>query len=86
MLAVEILLGARWRKRCEPEEGDGRCLGWPAGTWIVGIAGAVMIGVALYQGYRGLTKKFLDDSKTGEMSPTTEGGSRGSGRSAIWRA
>ena len=37
--------------------------GWPAGVWIVGIAGGVMIGVALYQGYRGITKKFLDDSK-----------------------
>ena len=41
----------------------------PRGTWIVGIAGAVMIGVALYQGYRGLTKKFLKDSKVEEMAP-----------------
>ena len=28
-----------------------------------------MIGVALYQGYRGITKKFLDDSKVEEMGP-----------------
>src|SRR5258708_305451 len=35
----------------------------------VGIAGAVMIGVALYQGYRGITKKFFDDSKVEQMSP-----------------
>ena len=40
------------------------CSAGPAGTWIVGIAGVVMIGVALYQGYQGLTQKFLDDSKT----------------------
>jgi L-cystine uptake protein TcyP (sodium:dicarboxylate symporter family) len=31
----------------------------------------VMIGVALYLGYRGVTKKFLEDSKTAEMGPRT---------------
>ena len=31
-----------------------------------------MVGVALYQGYRGLTKKFLKDSKVEEMSPATK--------------
>ena len=41
----------------------------------------------LYQGYRGLTKKFLEDSKTEEMSPRVEdAGSAGSGRSGISRA
>src|SRR2546421_1285491 len=29
-------------------------LGWPAGTWLVGTAGAVGIGVGFYQGYRGI--------------------------------
>jgi hypothetical protein len=43
--------------------------GWPGGTWIVGIFGVVMIGVALYQGYRGITQDFFKDSKTEEMSP-----------------
>jgi hypothetical protein len=38
-------------------------------VWIVGSAGGVMILVALYQGYRGVTKKFLEDSKTSEMGP-----------------
>jgi hypothetical protein len=36
---------------------------------IVAIAGVVLIGVALYQLYKGLAQKFLDDAKTGEMSP-----------------
>ena len=44
-------------------------LGWPAGTWLVGIAGAVLVGIGLYQGYRGLTHDFLKDSKTERMSP-----------------
>jgi len=37
----------------------------------VGIAGAGMLGVAAYQGYRGVTKKFLEDSKVEEMRPGT---------------
>jgi hypothetical protein len=45
-------------------------LGWPAGTWLVGIAGGVLIGAGLFQGYRGLSKDFLKDSKTEEMSAT----------------
>lgn len=66
-LAVEILLGA--------DGGSGNAksttagvLGWPAGTWLVGIAGAIFVGVGLYQGRRGVSKDFLDDSKTEEMS------------------
>jgi hypothetical protein len=43
--------------------------GWPGGPWLVGIAGAVLIGIGLYQGYRGLSKDFLEDSKTEQMSP-----------------
>ena len=43
-------------------------LGWPGGTWIVGFAGVILCGVALYQGYRGITRDFLRDSKTEQMS------------------
>lgn len=34
-------------------------LSWPGGTWLVGIAGAVLIGAGLYNAYRGVAKKFL---------------------------
>jgi hypothetical protein len=44
-------------------------LGWTGGTWLVGIAGIALFGVGLYQGYRGVSKDFLDDSKTEEMGP-----------------
>ena len=70
-IAVGILLGSGGGSG-GAKKSTGGVLGWPGGTWIVGIAGAVMIGVALYQGYRGVTKKFLDDSKTEEMSPRVE--------------
>lgn len=46
-------------------------LGWTAGPWLVGIAGLVLFGVGLYQGYKGISRKFLDDAKTEQMSPRT---------------
>jgi hypothetical protein len=69
VLAIEILLGAGGGSPGTPKKSAAGVFGWPAGTWIVGIVGCVMIGVALYQGYRGITKKFLDDSKVEEMRP-----------------
>ncbi len=67
--AIEILLGAGGGTGGNVKKSTAGVLGWPAGTWIVGIAGVVLIGVALYQGYRGITKKFLDESKVEEMGP-----------------
>jgi hypothetical protein len=40
---------------------------WPAGRWLVLIAGLVLIGVGIYQFVRGVTTKFLDDDKTERM-------------------
>jgi hypothetical protein len=49
-------------------------LGWTGGTVIVGVAGAILLGVAIYQAYKGLSRKFLEDAKTGEMSPGVKKG------------
>jgi len=68
-LAIEILVGTGGGSAGNPKKSTAGILGWPGGVWIVGIAGGVMIGVALYLGYRGLTRKFLDDSKVEEMGP-----------------
>ncbi len=71
-LAVEILLGANTSSSASPKQSTAGVFGWPAGTWIVGIAGAGFIGIALYQGYRGVSQKFFDDSKVEEMSPAVK--------------
>ncbi|HET8954926.1 MAG TPA: DUF1206 domain-containing protein [Solirubrobacterales bacterium] len=55
-----------------PKSTTGGVLDWTGGTLIVGIAGAILVGVALYQLYEGLAKKFLQDAKTGEMSEGVE--------------
>jgi hypothetical protein len=44
-------------------------LKWPGGTWIVGIAGVVLIGVALWNLYRGLARKFEDKWRVARLTP-----------------
>lgn len=56
------------------QQTTGGVLAWTGGTVIVGVAGAILIGVAVYQAYKGLAKKFLEDAKTGEMSPGVKKG------------
>jgi hypothetical protein len=71
-IAVEILLGSGGGSSGGsggPQKATAGVFGWPGGTWLVGIAGGVLIGVGLYQGYRGASKDFLEDSKTEQMSP-----------------
>jgi len=43
-------------------------LSWPAGRWLVGLAGACIVGAGLYNGYRGVTKSFEERWNTGEMN------------------
>jgi hypothetical protein len=70
VIAVEILLGSGSNGGSgSTHKTTAGVLGWPAGIWLVGAAGIVLIGIGLYQGYRGLSKDFLKDSKTEQMSP-----------------
>jgi Domain of Unknown Function (DUF1206) len=68
VIAVEILLGSGSGGSGNTSKTTAGVLGWPGGTWLVGIAGAVLIGIGLYQGYRGISTDFLKDSKTEQMS------------------
>jgi hypothetical protein len=70
IIAVRILTGSS-KASASPDKTTAGVFGWPAGTWLVGAAGLVLVGVGLYQGYRGVTKDFLADSKTEEMGPRT---------------
>ncbi|HET8813517.1 MAG TPA: DUF1206 domain-containing protein [Solirubrobacterales bacterium] len=51
-----------------PKGATGGVLDWTGGTVLVAIAGAILIGVAVYQAYKALAKKFVEDAKTEEMS------------------
>lgn len=65
--AIEILVGAG-AESGTTKQATGGVLGWPGGTAIVAIAGAVLIGVGVYQAYKGLARKFVEEAKTAEMS------------------
>jgi hypothetical protein len=73
--AVKILTGASSSGGSNsPKKTTAGVLSWTGGTVIVGGVGAILIGVALFQGYKGVSKKFLDDSKTREMSSSVKRG------------
>ena len=67
VVAVQILTGPAASGGGNASKTASDVFAWPAGRWLVGAAGLVFGGVAIYQFIRGVKKKFLDDSKTGEM-------------------
>lgn len=69
LLAVRVLAGSR--TSASPDTTTAGVFGWPAGVWMVLAAGLVLIGIGLYQGYRGISQDFLANSKTEEMGSRT---------------
>jgi hypothetical protein len=69
--AIKILTGSGsgGGPSSDPQGTTGGVLDWPAGRVLVIIAGLIFIGVAIEQAIKGVKKKFLEDSKTEEMSP-----------------
>src|SRR6266540_194567 len=51
-------------------EATAHVLSWPAGRWLVAIAGVGIAGIGLFNGYRGLTQSFLERWNTSEMGGT----------------
>jgi TRAP-type uncharacterized transport system fused permease subunit len=68
---VSILIGSGGSSG-SPDQTTGGVLGWPGGQVLVVIAGLVAIGAGIEQGWKGISRKFLEDSKTEEMSESVE--------------
>lgn len=66
--AITVLEG-RHTNGGSPRHAAAGVLGWPGGPVIVAAAGCGVIAVGLYQAYKGLARKFLDDSDTSRLSP-----------------
>jgi Domain of Unknown Function (DUF1206) len=69
VVAVRILLGNSSSGSNAPSKTAAGVLGWPGGSVIVGIVGAVLIAVSLFQIYDASRGGFADDAKLHEMSP-----------------
>ena len=69
--AVKILVGAG-ASGADPDDAAGGVLGWPGGPWIVGLVGLVVIGVGLQQGYKGITRSFMEGTDTTRMDDRVE--------------
>lgn len=69
VLAVSTLMGSSSSSGSGPQHSTAGVLGWTGGRYIVLAAGLLMVVVGLYQGYKGLSRKFMQDEKTDRMSP-----------------
>jgi hypothetical protein len=66
--AVKILFGAHASGGASsPKHATAGVLGWPGGPAFVTIAGVILIGVGLFQGYQGIGRKFCEEANTDEM-------------------
>jgi hypothetical protein len=73
IVAIEILAGSSSASpSSQPDRTTAGVFDWPAGRWLVGLAGVVMLGVAAYQFVKGVRQRFLDEIKTEQMSVATE--------------
>jgi hypothetical protein len=68
--AFRIISGGGGGNGNATEDWTARVLAWPFGTWLVGLAGLVIIGAGLYEMYRAYSEEFRDELKMGEMSHT----------------
>jgi hypothetical protein len=72
--ALKILLGSggSQSETGQARETTGTVLSWPGGTWLVGITGLIIVGVGLWNAYQGITKKFEEEWRTGQMSQVAQ--------------
>ena len=64
--AGSVLLGSSGESNEQKE--TAYVLDWPGGRWIVGAVGAGFAAAALWNFYRGVTRKFMKDMNTAAMS------------------
>jgi hypothetical protein len=70
IVAITILTGSSSTSgpTSKPDQTTAGVFDWPAGRWLVGLAGIVLLGVGVYQFLKGARQKFVEELKTDEMS------------------
>jgi hypothetical protein len=52
----------------EEQKATGGVFDWPAGRWLVGAAGVAIFAVALYQVYRAISRKYMDEMESHKVT------------------
>ena len=68
VVAVRIVTGSGGGGGQSASQQTAGVFGWPAGQWIVGAVGLILIGVAAYQAHKGVTQSFEEKLDVGGMS------------------
>ncbi|MCF6509761.1 DUF1206 domain-containing protein [Blastococcus sp. MG754426] len=61
VLAIRFATGGGQSGGGSQQQATAGVFGWPAGRWLVGAAGLVVVGVAVYLVHKGVTKRFLKE-------------------------
>ncbi len=69
VLAIRFATGGGQSSSQQQQQTAAGVFGWPAGRWLVGAAGLVLIAVGAYHVYKGVTKRFLKEIDTTDCSP-----------------
>jgi hypothetical protein len=71
ILAIRFASGGGQSSSGQQQQQTAGVFGWPAGRWLVGLAGLVVIGVGAYLVYKGVSKRFLKQIDLAQASPKT---------------
>jgi hypothetical protein len=70
VLAIRFATGGGQSSSQQQQQTTAGVFAWPAGRWLVGAAGLVLIGVGAYHVYKGVTKRFLKEIDLAEAPRT----------------
>jgi Domain of Unknown Function (DUF1206) len=69
VLAIRFATGGGQSSSQQQQQTTAGVFDWPAGQFLVGAAGLILIGSGAYHVYKGVTKRFLKEIDTSEASP-----------------
>jgi hypothetical protein len=69
VLAIRFATGSGQSSSQQQQSTTAGVFGWPAGRWLIGLAGLVLLGIGIYHVYKGVTKHFLKEIDLAEAPP-----------------
>lgn len=70
VLAIGTATGGGGSSSQQQQDTAAGVFAWPAGRWLVGAVGLVLIGVGVYHVYKGVTKHFLKEIDLAQAPPS----------------